>query len=92
MNIKKFPISDVLMLAGALGYFILPVDVIPDGIPGLGFTDDAAALSFAFKKAIDLFSNDSINMARNKSREIFGDNFDEEKMIGMVLQAKKKKK
>lgn len=32
-------------LLGALAYFILPVDAIPDLIPGLGFTDDAAVLA-----------------------------------------------
>ena len=30
------------ILLGALVYFITPVDVIPDIIAGLGFTDDAA--------------------------------------------------
>jgi uncharacterized membrane protein YkvA (DUF1232 family) len=33
-----------LMLA-ALAYFVLPTDVIPDMIVGLGFTDDAAVLA-----------------------------------------------
>ena len=33
-----------LVFAG-LAYFILPFDVIPDWIPGLGFTDDAAVLA-----------------------------------------------
>ncbi len=33
------------MLLGALVYFILPTDVIPDLISGLGFTDDAAVLA-----------------------------------------------
>lgn len=32
------------LLAGALAYFVLPVDLIPDFIFGLGFTDDAAVL------------------------------------------------
>ena len=32
-----------MMLAG-LAYFILPADAIPDIIPGLGFTDDAAVI------------------------------------------------
>jgi uncharacterized membrane protein YkvA (DUF1232 family) len=31
-------------LLGALAYFILPFDIIPDFIAGLGFTDDATVL------------------------------------------------
>ena len=37
------------ILVGALAYFILPVDVIPDVILGLGFTDDAAIFWAAWK-------------------------------------------
>lgn len=33
-----------LMLA-ALGYFVLPMDVIPDVFAGVGFTDDAAVIA-----------------------------------------------
>ena len=36
-------------LMGALAYFILPFDVVPDVIAGLGFTDDAAVLLAALK-------------------------------------------
>ena len=35
------------VLIGALAYFILPVDVIPDFILGLGFTDDVTVLAAA---------------------------------------------
>ena len=35
-------------LFGALAYFILPFDVIPDFLVGLGYTDDAAVLLAAF--------------------------------------------
>lgn len=35
------------MLLGALAYFLLPFDVVPDIILGLGFTDDAAVLAAA---------------------------------------------
>lgn len=34
-------------LLGALGYFVLPVDALPDIMPFLGFTDDAAVLAAA---------------------------------------------
>ena len=37
------------ILIGALAYFILPTDVIPDIIPGLGFTDDAAVFWAAWR-------------------------------------------
>jgi uncharacterized membrane protein YkvA (DUF1232 family) len=36
-------------LVGALAYFVLPFDVIPDMMPVLGFTDDAAVLATAVK-------------------------------------------
>lgn len=36
-------------LIGALAYFILPFDAIPDFLPVLGFTDDAAILATAIK-------------------------------------------
>ncbi|MBV8977002.1 MAG: DUF1232 domain-containing protein [Alphaproteobacteria bacterium] len=35
------------VLFAALAYFVLPFDVIPDFIAGLGFTDDAAVLALA---------------------------------------------
>jgi uncharacterized membrane protein YkvA (DUF1232 family) len=32
---------------GALAYFVLPTDAIPDLLPGLGYTDDIGVLSYA---------------------------------------------
>jgi len=36
-----------LTLLAAIGYFVLPIDAIPDILPFLGFTDDAAVLAAA---------------------------------------------
>ena len=41
---SQTPIRVRAMLLGALVYFIVPIDAIPDFIAGLGFTDDAAVL------------------------------------------------
>ena len=45
---KATPLRARGILIGALAYFILPFDVIPDFILGLGFTDDMAVLLTAF--------------------------------------------
>ena len=37
------------IIMGALGYLILPLDLIPDAIPIAGLTDDAAALKLAYE-------------------------------------------
>ena len=37
------------VLIGALAYFVLPFDIIPDFIPVLGYTDDAAVLATAIR-------------------------------------------
>ena len=46
MSSDKVSMMDKVKIMGALGYFICPVDAIPDIIPALGFTDDAAVLMF----------------------------------------------
>src|SRR3979409_2742878 len=38
-------------LLGAIAYFILPFDFVPDMLPVLGFTDDAAVLAPAIRLA-----------------------------------------
>ena len=35
------------VLVGALAYFVLPIDAIPDALIGIGFTDDATVLTGA---------------------------------------------
>ncbi|MNO04345.1 hypothetical protein D3C81_2253460 [compost metagenome] len=32
-------------MLGALAYFVMPVDAIPDVLAGIGFTDDAAVIA-----------------------------------------------
>ena len=41
------PMKAKLVLFAALGYFVLPIDAVPDLVTGLGFTDDATVLATA---------------------------------------------
>lgn len=36
-----------VVLFGALAYFVLPADLVPDMLAGLGFTDDASVIAAA---------------------------------------------
>jgi len=38
-----------IALIGALAYFVLPFDFVPDMLPFIGFTDDAAVLATAIR-------------------------------------------
>ncbi len=44
---KATPASVKLILFGALAYFVIPTDLLPDFIPGLGYTDDATVIAAA---------------------------------------------
>jgi uncharacterized membrane protein YkvA (DUF1232 family) len=46
---RDTPLPVKATLVGALAYFVLPVDAIPDVLPVIGFTDDAAVLATAIK-------------------------------------------
>lgn len=61
----KTPLKVKGTLFGALAYFILPFDVIPDVILGLGFTDDLAVLM----TALTLVKNHVTRDHRDRARE-----------------------
>ena len=46
---RDTPLQVKAALLGALAYFVLPFDVIPDMMPLLGFADDAAVLATALR-------------------------------------------
>jgi uncharacterized membrane protein YkvA (DUF1232 family) len=62
---SKTPLKVKGTLFGALAYFILPIDVIPDVILGLGFTDDLAVLM----TAMTLVKNHITPEHRDRARE-----------------------
>jgi uncharacterized membrane protein YkvA (DUF1232 family) len=46
---RETPLKVKAVLLGAIAYFVLPLDFIPDYIPLIGYTDDAAVLAAAIK-------------------------------------------
>jgi uncharacterized membrane protein YkvA (DUF1232 family) len=46
---RATPLQVKAALGGALAYFILPYDLMPDMLPALGFVDDAAVLATAIR-------------------------------------------
>ena len=58
---------------GALGYFILPIDLIPDGIlPVIGFTDDIAVMTLVLKLVKDSITPEIKARANARVSEIIG--------------------
>ena len=46
---RQTPLSVRATLWGALAYFVMPFDAIPDYLPLIGFADDAAVLATALR-------------------------------------------
>lgn len=66
------PLEDKARIYGALGYFILPIDLIPDFIPAVGYSDDVAALAFALHAVWKNVTPEIKEQAQRKLREWFG--------------------
>jgi uncharacterized membrane protein YkvA (DUF1232 family) len=61
---KETPRHVQAALLGAIAYFILPFDVIPDMLPVLGYTDDAAVLATAIRLVASHITDDHREAAR----------------------------
>ena len=59
-----------LTLLAALGYFVLPIDALPDIMPFLGFTDDAAVLAAALAAVAGSITPEHREKARQTMAEL----------------------
>ena len=67
---------DKAIIYGALGYFICPIDIVPDILPFIGLTDDIAVLAWAFSRVRNNVTDMTREKAKTKLKIWFG-NFDE---------------
>ncbi|WP_281890429.1 YkvA family protein [Paenibacillus sp. YYML68] len=68
----KTPTKAKLTIYSALGYLILPIDLVPDFIPVVGFGDDLAALLLAVGQVATYINDEVRTNARNKMQDWFG--------------------
>jgi uncharacterized membrane protein YkvA (DUF1232 family) len=58
---------------GALGYFISPIDVIPDLMPAVGYTDDIGVLIAAAAAVAAHIKPQHLEQARTTLKQWFGE-------------------
>lgn len=79
------PRADKTKIYGALGYFILPFDILPDFIPVAGFTDDLSAIVWALHTVWKNITPEIKAQAAAKTREWFGD-FDQKAVDEQIVR------
>jgi uncharacterized membrane protein YkvA (DUF1232 family) len=69
----KTPLRAKLQIYGALGYLILPLDIVPDLLPIIGYVDDLSALGLALASVAGSIDDDVKRKAKNKLRDFLGE-------------------
>jgi len=70
LQAKDVPMKAKTLIVGALGYLILPADLVPDFIPALGFTDDLTALMVALRTLNKYLSPDINARAKEQADKL----------------------
>jgi len=68
----EVPLKVKTTIYGALGYLILPLDLVPDLLPMVGYGDDAAAIAIALAVAHMYIDETVREKAKAKIVSIFG--------------------
>ena len=82
MKDKKIPLKAKLTITAALGYFILPIDAIPDFIPLAGFGDDLGVLIFALSQINSYITPEMRAKARLQLKQWFN-HVDENEIVSL---------
>jgi uncharacterized membrane protein YkvA (DUF1232 family) len=68
---REVPWQSMSMIAGALAYFVMPMDAIPDWVPCAGLLDDAFIIEMAamsLKKDVESFLSWEAKLSRKRRR------------------------
>lgn len=75
-NLYKSPdtsAKDKMTIIAPLAYFILPIDLIPDAIVGLGFADDGLAVMTALKTLATSMTPEIFEQTKLMHKNLIGD-------------------
>ena len=70
---KETPAWAKNIILGVLGYFIAPIDALPDLTPIIGYTDDLGVLSFGLVTIACYINQDVRGRAKGKLKDWFGE-------------------
>ena len=79
----EVPLKEKSKIRGALGYFILPADMVLDFIPMLGYSDDMAALLWALHSVATNISPQIKSKAKERLGELIK-SYDEQKINDVI--------
>lgn len=68
MKDEETPLWAKTVIAGALGYFIFPLDAVPDILPALGYSDDTVTLIVALVTVGMNIKDKHVKQAQEKAK------------------------
>lgn len=67
----KVSFKEKVIIIGALGYLITPLDIMPDAIPLAGLSDDLGVLIYVLRKVWDYVDDEAKQKAKDKLSQWF---------------------
>ena len=67
LQAKEVPMKAKTLIIGALGYLVLPTDLVPDFIPVIGYLDDIVILSALISLAVGMIPDEIMQECRTQA-------------------------
>jgi uncharacterized membrane protein YkvA (DUF1232 family) len=72
MNNRKTPNRIKASIMGALAYFVLPLDAVPDAIIGVGYLDDLGVIAWAYDTTFNHINDAALKDASRAWKRLVG--------------------